>query len=102
MKKFQELKNTTDYKLALYEVRKEEREKILAIIDGHKEVYQKGETKWDKTVVTEVDAGQEKAHLDSCCNESIDGIIEDILNSFVAKVPEAAFVCKRKTNPTNL
>ena len=89
IKKYHELKNTTDYKVSLYYARKEERERILSLIDGHKEVYQKGETRWDKTVVS-VEAGEEKDHLDSCCNEVIDEIIEAI--STPNSVPESAIL----------
>ena len=44
-------------------------------VDGNKEVYQLGDSKWDKTKITEVDAGEEKDHLDSCCNETLDEIL---------------------------
>lgn len=62
------------------EGRRRERGFIVKLIDGNKQVYQLGECKWDKTRITEVDAGEEKAHLDSCCNETLDEILQTLTN----------------------
>jgi len=54
------------------EGRRRERRHILKVIDGHKEVYKKA----DKRIDSESKDGDEKGHIDSCCNETIDGILQ--------------------------
>jgi len=46
--------------------------RVLKIIDGHKEVYQKGDERFDTTLKD----GDEKDHIDSSENEILDNVIK--------------------------
>ena len=64
-------------KTLLEKEKKQQREEIVEIIDGHKELY-------SATGIMEGDlykkVGNVKEHCDSCCNETIDEILKDIKN----------------------
>lgn len=57
---------TKGYELALEEVEK--------LVDGHKEVYSKGDERFYK----DYEDGREKDHIDSCCNETLDNVLTQI------------------------
>ena len=47
---------------------------VLKIVDGHKVVYQKGDERFD----SEAEDGDEKDHIDSSENETLDEVIESL------------------------
>jgi len=58
----------------LEEERKQMLSTILKIVDGHKVVYQKGDERFD----SEAEDGDEKDHIDSSENETLDEVLESL------------------------
>ena len=54
------------------QIEKQVLNRVLKIIDGHKEVYQKGDERFDTTLKD----GDEKDHIDSFQNEILDDVIK--------------------------
>jgi hypothetical protein len=92
IKKYQEIKNTTDYKIALLYTQLNENDRIVAILEGSKEVYAEGTQHSNPPEGYEF--GDEVVHSESEWNECIDYLIEKIKHKPVP-IPPTAFVCKR-------
>ena len=59
---------------AVEEGRRRERGFIMSLIDGRKVVYKEG----DKRFYEDAKDGEEKDHIDSCCNETLDQILQSL------------------------
>ena len=59
---------------AVEEGRRRERGFITSLIDGRKVVYKEG----DERFYEDAKDGEEKDHIDSCCNETLDEILQSL------------------------
>lgn len=62
------------------EGRRRERGHIVKMIDGHKEVYGPGQERF----YPEAKDGDEKDHIDSCCNETLDELLLALTTDYPA------------------